>query len=258
LTGALRALGALALLALLFLVAVALLVDRIAAAAIEAGAAQATGVPARVGSAHVGLVAGRFTLRRFRLANPEGFGDGDLVSLGALTVDMPRNLFAQSLRIPELAVEGLDLAIEQKGARTNVGELLRRMESGAAERPAPEPGGRELVIERLVVRDATARLRVAGREPIPLRIPVIELFDVGARGSREQHVAEVVRRVLTAVLGAVARNPDLPRQLAGELAGGLRGLSRGEGALGDIGRRVGESAGSAARGIRELLRRGSE
>jgi hypothetical protein len=209
-------------------------------------------VAARVDSVHVSFVAGRLSLDGFRLANPEGFGDGDLVALDALRVNVPRNLFAPSIRIPELAIEGLELDIEQKGGRTNVGALLDGMQGGSAAEPAASDG-RELVIERLLVRDTTARLHVAGRKPIALRIPELAIENVGGRGTREQNVAEVVRRVLTAVLRAVARNPELPRQIAGELAGGVRALDRA-GGLEELGRRVGEEAGGAE-GLGDLLRR---
>ncbi len=254
----LRVVGATALVLLLAGTALVLVIDRIAASVVERGASQATGVAARVESAHVSFVAGRFSLAGLRLSNPEGFGEGDLVSLGALRVDVPRNLLAPSLRIPELVIEGLDLRIEQRGTSSNVGELLRGMESAAPAQPAADSGARELVIERLFVRDATAHLAVPGLAPIAVRVPEIVLRDVGARGSREQNVGEVVRRVLTAVLQAVARNRELPRQLAAELSGGLRELARTRGALDEIGRRAGESAGGAVEGLRDLLRRQSD
>lgn len=170
-----------------------------------------------------------------------------------------RALFAPSVRIPELVIAGLDVRIRQRGTRTNVGELLERMGSAAPAEPAAESDGRALVIERLVIRQTKASVEIEGLSPLELEVPEIVLRDVGGRGTREEHVAEVTRRVLTAVLQAVARNRELPRRIAGELAGGLRELSRTpESALEEVGRRAGEAAGGAVEGLRDLLRRKPE
>jgi hypothetical protein len=253
-----RVVGAVALLLVLVTVALVLLLDRIAAAAVEAGASEATGLPAEVGSAHVGLLAGRFELSRFRLANPPGYGDEPLAELAALRIDIPRNLLAPTLRIEELAIVGLQVHLHQRGTRSNVGELLQRMESTAGTQPAADADARELRIERLVIRDTTAHVQLERLRPLVLKVPEIVLHDVGGRGNRSQHVAEITRRVLGAVLESVARNRELPRQLASELAGGLRDLERAGGTLGEAGRRAGESARDALEGIGGLFRRKRE
>jgi hypothetical protein len=244
-----RVVGAVALLLVLAAVALVLLLDRIAAAAVEAGATQATGLPAEVGSAHVGLLAGRFVLSRFRLANPAGYGDEPLAELAELRVDVPRNLLAPTVRIPELAIVGLQVHVHQRGTRSNVGELLQRMESTAGTQPVADADARELRIERLVIRETTAHVQLERLRPLVLKLPEIVLRDVGGRGNRSQHVAEITRRVLGAVLQAVARNRELPRQLAGELASGLQDYERAARALGRAGREAGESARDAFEGL---------
>ncbi len=244
-----------ALLAAVVLGALVLGIDAIAKRAVEQGAEQATGVDAGVSGAHVGLVRPSFRVRELRLANPEGFTSGDFVRVRDLRLRLPtRNLLAQEIRVPELLIEGLELELERGHGRSNYGEILRNLERGAQAEPAQAGNGRTFLIERVVVRDARARLRASPLPPLDLVLPEVVLRDVGGRGTGSENVAAIVRAVLVGVLGAVARDADgVPR----ELAGGLRELAveRGTGTVEELGRAASKTARDAVEGLGRLLRR---
>jgi hypothetical protein len=245
------------------LVAVALVgglvlgIDGLARRAVERGAEQATGVDASVTLVHIGIARPSFSLRGLSLANPEGFRAEQFLALRSAHMPLPtRNLLAQEIRVPELVVEGLELELERSAGRSNYGEILRNLERGAAAQPAQE-GGRTLVIERVVMRDARARLRAAPLPPLDVELPEVVLHDVGGRGTGSENAAVVVRAVLVAALGALARDTaGVPREVARELAGGLRAiaLQRGRGTVEEIGRAAGRAARDAAEGLGRLLR----
>jgi hypothetical protein len=246
------------------LVAVALVgglvlgIDGLARRAVERGAEQAAGVDASVTLVHIGLARASFSLRGLQLANPEGFRGEHFLALRSAHMALPtRNLLAQEIRVPELVVEGLELELERSAGRSNYGEILRNLERGADAQPAQE-GGRTLLIERVVVRDARAKLRAAPLPPLDLKLPEVVLRDVGGSGSGSENAEAVVRAILVGVLGAVARDTaGVPREVARELAGGLRDIAvqRSVESVEELGRSVGKTAREAAEGLGRLFRR---
>lgn len=233
-------------------------IDTLARRAVENGAEQATGVDASVTLVHIGITRPSFSLRGLSLANPEGFRGDQLLELRSARMALPtRNLLAEEIRVSELVVEGLELELERSAGRSNYAEILRNLERGAQAQPAEE-GGRTLVIERVVVRDALAHLRAPPLPPLDVKLPEVVLRDVGGTGTGSENAETVVRAILVGVLGAVARDtPGVPREVARELAGGLRELAvaRGAGTVEELGRAAGKAARDAAEGIGGLFRR---
>lgn len=247
-----------ALVGVLALGGIVLGIDTLAARALESGAEQATAVEASLSGAHVGLLRPSFRVSSLRLANPEGFRGDEFLRLRDLRLALPtRNLLADEIRVPELVIEGLELELERERGRSNYGEILKQLERSAGAQPHGE-GGRTFVIERVVVRDARARLRAAPLPELEVPLPEIVLRDVGGRGTGSENAAAVVRAVLAGVLGAVARDaPGIPREVAQELATGLRGVSaQGEAQrVREIGRAAGKAARETVEGIGRLFRR---
>jgi hypothetical protein len=248
------------------LVAVALVgglvlgIDGLARRAVERGAEQATGVDASVTLVHIGITRPSFSLRGLSLANPEGFRAEQFLALRSAHMPLPtRNLLAHEIRVPELVVEGLELELQRErgGERSNYGEILDNLARGAKAQPAQE-GGRTLMIERVVVRDARAKLLAAPLPPLDVKLPELVLRNVGGSGSGAENVEIVVRAVLVSVLGALARDTaGVPREVARELASGLRDIAvqRSVESVEELGRSVGKTAREAAEGLGRLFRR---
>ena len=219
---------------LLAALAIALSIDRLAGAAIERSARAALGVDTHVGFVRLSLLAGEVKVSRLRIANPPGFpGEHfltfqrfelktDLATLRAPVVDVPRFL-----------LEGIDVSLERQGERTNTDVILanlKRFESGRSASPEPEHKGPEqrFRVAQLAIRDVRAHVEwnsLASRaSALDIHIDGVELAHPG--GERGLTLPELSNLVVKAVLDSVRRSGKLPVEVANDLAGGLRGLTR--------------------------------
>lgn len=211
--------------------------SRLVKKGVEFGSEEATGLPTSVGSVDLGLLAGHLGVRGLDLANPEGF-DGDFLRLHKFDVDVSlASLREPVIEVPELTLDGLEIQLLQNGGKSNYRPVLKGLKSSKGK---SKQGAKGFVIRRLVIDDVSARVAVSvGGKTVEGRveIPKIVLENIGS-DSHGVPVTEVSRRVLAAVLEAVARKGGaLPGGLSGDLLAGLSGADlRGLGwkTVGDV------------------------
>lgn len=115
---------------LVAVVAVFLFVDAIAKGAIERGATYALGVQTTLGSADVGITSGEFGMKGLRVANPEGFASDHFMTLGSGVVAVSLGTLRQDVvELPLLALSGIDLRLEKKGALSNYKVIVDHLKS---------------------------------------------------------------------------------------------------------------------------------
>jgi hypothetical protein len=163
------------------------------------------------------------------------------------------------VRVPLFRLEGVDLSLERKGERSNtdaIFESLKKFEaSPSAKSKAAAGPERRYVVSKLEIRDVTAHVEwnaVAAKESaLEVHVDGIELANPG--GARGLTLPELSNVVVKAVLDSVRRSGKLPVDVAGELNGGLRSLSRipGAAAAGVL-----ERAGDAVRDASAAIGRG--
>ncbi len=229
--------GALVVLLVIAVVAVFFFVDSIAKGAIERGATYALGVQTTLGSADVGITSGEFGMKALRVANPEGFPSDHFMTLGSGEVALTlRTLRQEVVELPKLALSGIDLRLEKKGAQSNykvIVDHLKSLQSGpdsGGETPKDEGGGKRFVIREVLVTDVNVEADlVGGGDLTKVRVPIkeIRLTDVGSGGGNERGVSmsELTGVLIEAILAAVVANAaDLPADLAKDLGGMMKGL----------------------------------
>jgi len=227
---------------LLALVAAAVIVvliylDAIVGQVIETGCTKALGVETRVGFVHVGLVSGKVRISRLRVANPPGFETDHFIAFDSIHFEVPpRSLRKDTIVVPLLEFDGVDVSLETAAGRKNyeviLDNLKRFAKSGSAPSKAEElpasggAGGKGLKIEEGVIRDIVATLdlgKVSGHENrVVVEIPEIRLRPDTSAGSAQISVAEMTQVVVTAVLTGIAKKA--PTALAHGLYDGLVGL----------------------------------
>ena len=213
------------------------LADTIARQGIERGGAEATGTDVSLDGASVALLDGGLGLDDLAIANPDGYTSGQFLDLteGSVAVDLA-SLRDDEVRVSSVHLEGLDIALEQDGTTSNVGELLEHAQGQrsteadtdeAAEDtdPAGEEG-RQVRVETLTLDDArvTVRGAVAGEEvAVALRLDGVELRDIGSETQGGTVTADVLGLVLEAVVVTVLEETAgaLPEPLDGDFADGL-------------------------------------
>ena len=259
-----RALFALLTIVILVLGAIALSIDRIASRAIERGSRYALGVDTHVGFVHLSPLSGELRVDRLRVANPPGFDGQHFLAFDAfdLKTDLS-SLRGDVVRVPLFRLEGVDLSLERKGQRSNtdaIFESLKKFESSPSAKPKSEPEPeRRYVVAKLEIRDVTAHVEwnalAAKASALEVHVDGIELTNPG--GARGLTLPELSNVVVKAVLDSVRRSGKLPVDVAGQLAGGLRSLSRIPGAAaadvleraGDVMRDAGAALGKELGGL---------
>lgn len=219
--------------------------DRIVARAVEEGGSRALGVRTDVGGVQLGLLRGRVGLTGLAIDNPEGFGGEHFLRLGSIRVEVPPSaLRADTVVIPSIALEDLELTLEGSPRGTNYGRILSNLEApggGEAEpAQASSPEGKKFVVKELVVRNVKARLAMSGLgaklADTSIEVPEIRLRDLGDSSGGIQ-LAELIAQVTGGVVQAVVRRqPELASTLGSGLEDQIRtGAQKAKEGLGRLG-----------------------
>jgi flagellar hook-basal body complex protein FliE len=207
--------GALVVVAALVLVVV-LSIDFTAARVISSEGTSVLGAKTSVGGAHIALLGGTSSVSGLRVAQPEGFGEGDMLSLDrtAVTVRLPA-LIGERIEIDEVALTGLAVAVVSKDGTINlqkVADNVQKSMSSTEAEPAPAEvkPGKEVLIRKLVVRDidvtATGMGMTVTGNPVKIRIPDITLDNVSSANAQDSLTSEITSQVLQSVVAGVLKS----------------------------------------------------
>ena len=251
--------------------------NSIVAAAVETAGTRALGVETSLDQAQVGLVGANAQLKGLAIANPEGFGDGDFLSLGRVAFDLSvPSLFEEVITIPLIELEGTRLSVIQSGSASNVATILSTINANGKEtdqgaESQDDSASKRFLIERIVLKEIEVQVQLDllgdGSNPTAatLVIPEVLVEDIGSEGDGaplSEVIGQVVEALLAATLDADGGN-ILDGTLRKTIEDGLGGLEdKGreaverareelEGTLGDID----ESIDGAVDDTREKLER---
>lgn len=226
-------------------------VDRIAKAAIEFGGTEALGTPTSLKSIRIGIFGGEASLAGLAVANPEGYPQGDFLALerGEIAVSLG-SLGRPTVEVPKVELDGIAARLDMKlGQKSNAETILANIESfsrkfgsGEAKEPAaPAGSGKRLVIRQLVLNDIAAKVSVENAAEVEVKVPRIELKDVG--GGDGVTMAELMGVITTATVDGVLKNGGdaIPAVLRDSLGPKLA----------EVGAVLGDTVGSAVTGAVE-------
>lgn len=256
-----KVLVSLAALAVAVALAAVLFLDSYAARLVSEEATSALGVTTKVSSAHIGLVSGRSTVSGVAIEQPEGFPKGEMLTLreGSITVGLTK-LMGGKIVIDELTLTGITVTLDEANGKLNlevVASNLSGEDASDAKATAPQTPGREVVIQRLTIRDirvivAGTAAKLAGK-PVEVTIPDIVVTDLGTKTSGSDIAAEVSTQLISHLTIAIvqARIEGLPDTILSglnEAAGNLHG------ALSDFADTAKEGLKKAAEGIGDAVK----
>lgn len=215
-------------------------INAIARKAIESQASASLGVPTTLSSASIGLFSGKFGLRQLSIANPPGFADATLLSLGSADLDFPLSgIFSSPVTVPSLRLDGLALNLQRKPDSSNYGIIIDNLKKGSspsAQQPAAE--GKKFIINELVLTNITVKLDMAGLPNLPVvgdaannagkfnvTLPEIRLANVGKTGSgvggSGVTAGQLTEIIFQALLSAVVDKGGLDPAILGDIQGSL-------------------------------------
>ncbi|MFT5423450.1 MAG: hypothetical protein ACI89L_001227 [Phycisphaerales bacterium] len=262
-----------AVVVLLLVVVVGLLVfiDSAARQTITRGGTYATMADTSVARANVSLLGGRMSLTDFAIGNPEGYDKTPYFMRMDDTEVAVENgtLFADTVEIPTLTINGVELYLDKTHSPGNYNQNLARFED--KEKPAATEGGKKVVIRRIEINDITVHVagiplvqQLAG--DVAFEVNRITLTDVGEGGGLT--VAQVFGLVIKAIIASVFQAGDgiLPGNVLTEIGHGLGELAwfgvQGVGVVFDVGEGavnlVGDAVGSVLGGIGDLITGGDD
>lgn len=238
-------------LALMLLIAIALgivwwKIDVAAQYVVESGAMQATGQPTQTDGVHVSLLSGNISINDLSTANITGYQAKHILRTDSIGVSVGLgSLWTDTLRVPEIVIQGLELHIEQKGLKNNVSQLLEQINKAADQRPA-NAQGKKLQIDRVVLKDIVAHVQLlplgGQASSVEIKIPELILDDVTPQATQAVVVSEAIRRIIPAIIVAVLEQGQgiLPDDLIAGIGTDLKGTVT---ALGDeAGKLIGQVA----------------
>jgi hypothetical protein len=238
-------------------------------AAIERGGSYALGVETRLDSAKLDFGGGRFSLRGFRVANPEGFAEPWFLEMdrGAVSIEKG-SLLGDQVEIPSLRLQGIRLFMDKREGKANyetIVESLQRFETdgGGGKAPREEESadaeGGKLLIREIAIHDiqVSAELLPLGGELTrsEFTIDEIVLKNVGGGSEEGLSVADVTAIVMKAVLSSALSvgGKVLPDEIESGLGMALGGVADLSGLGIDVVAFTAEGAidvvGSAAKGV---------
>lgn len=223
-------------------------IDRIAKLGIERGATYALGVDTKVDSVSLRLRTGEFGMSGLAVSNPPGFNESWFLRVGDASLHVPpEQLRANVIHVPRVAISDVDVTLLSRGGKANYDQILQnlgRFESGDAPAEEAPSGGKQMIIDELVVTDIAAKVTVGllgDAATVDLKVPEIRMTNLGS-DSGGLTTAELTNIITKAVLDAVIRSGGMPSAVAKDLTGQLgklanvdiklpAGLGRAAGAL---------------------------
>lgn len=186
--------------------------DWLVASAIRTFGPEITGVSVRLAGADVAPVDGRAALRGLVVGNPEGFQSEHALSLGeiSMTLDIG-SLTRDVIVIKNISIKSPEVIYELSGSGSNLDAIQRNVDrymqahgGGKAQgQGEDESAGKKLVIENLVITDATARVSatIVRDKDLTVPLPDLQLRDIG-----KQSNGATAGQVVKQVLGALSRS----------------------------------------------------
>ena len=182
-------------------------VDDLVKAGIEKYASEMTGARVSVSSVEIRAADGKGFIRGLTIGNPAGFKTAHALKVGEIEVAIDlATIASDAVVIRRIAVASPDVIYEKGEGLTNFDALQRNIASyrGSSEKSGKKEGGKKLIVEQFVIRDAKAQASAAFMEGKTVRVPLpdISLRDIGKAkggvtpGVLGQTIAEALKQRL--------------------------------------------------------------
>lgn len=177
-------------------------------------------------------LAGSLSIQNLVVANPEGYQNPTLLELGSVKVNLQTtSLLSKIVNIEEIKLDGMVLTIEQKGTTNNLKQILDSLpkaedkptDKDPEEKTKDKKPGKKLHIDTLEITNVTIRaklLPVPGKSgTIEFTLPPIKMTDIGGKDEEPVGMAELIRKIMDAIVEAVAKNGTkfLPEDITGPM-----------------------------------------
>ncbi len=181
--------------------------DNIVKTAIVNYGSEATKTAVRVQGVKIDLRDGKATITGLTVANPKGFTDPYIFSLGMISTKIDTSTLNKNpIVIDEIDIQAPAVAYEiNKSGVANVDVLKKNLGVGSGSGSASSSNGKQLkmIIRRIVVEGSSAKVRIAALNKVQtVTLPRIVMTDVGKK-SNGATAAEVAQQLSGKMLANV-------------------------------------------------------
>ncbi len=219
---------------------------------IEMGGESALKVPVSVDDVSLSILDGNAGLKNLAISNPKKYAHEHLLTLGNGQIHLElKSVFSDTIEIESILLENIEIVLEKEklGFGNNIQDILNNLPSDEEEPKEPEEPGKNLLIRKLEIRNATVDLQLLhlkgkfGTAPLPL--DKIVLTDLGS--NQKLNVAQLTGIILKALVGGIMQKGQgiIPQQILGPMGDTLKKLGDVTGQILKGGGKVLEEGGKA-------------
>ena len=185
--------------------------DQIVKHAIEHYGSQATGTRVQVRTVALQPTQGKGAIEGLTVANPRGYREPHILSLGAISVRIePRTIASNPVVIDDIRITSPLVVYEMNDERMANVDVLKKNLGADTGKPASKgkkaaKEDKRLRIRHLTIENARAEVRVAalGDKPRIVALSRIEMTDIGGKNGAPPE--EVAKQIVTAILSEVSK-----------------------------------------------------
>jgi hypothetical protein len=203
-------------LVLIALVAIYFSLNGLVRLGVERGATRATGQTTSLHAAAVSIFGGTLQLSGLDVDNPTGYSSAKLFAMKDCQASAQiSSLLTNDVIIPSIAIDGLEVTIEQNGLKSNLTDVLNLSKSStpaAGGSAAPTPPGRNIHVGVIELTNTLVHLNAVG-QTLTLNLGPIEIDDPTNPDGRPTKIADIVAKILVNVAQQIANDPHIPEAL---------------------------------------------
>ncbi|MEO0374920.1 MAG: AsmA family protein [Cyanobacteria bacterium P01_A01_bin.17] len=174
-----------------------------------------TGVEAQLREVNSQPFQGEFEIDTLLLSNPDGFKTPYVLKVDRLEIKLdPDTLWQDTVRIQSIAVEGVQIQLEQKLARNNIATIVDQLQAskggGSGGSGSNSGSGKQIEIDRLTIRGVDAQVKVSAIANLgltrTLEIEDIEVTNLDTYNAESKLLEAISSAVTTAILSEIGKS----------------------------------------------------
>jgi hypothetical protein len=241
---------------------------------IERAGTKALRVGVSIDKLNLSVFKGRVEIDGLDVDNPAGYEQKYLLEMGkGEVVTRLKSLMSDTVEIESILLDGITIAIEQKGLDNNLKDVLDSLPKaeGKPEKPAAE--GKKVKVKDLKITNTTVKVKLLPAQILPghadtaeLKLDPIEMKDLGS--DDKLTMAKLASKVMVAIADSVSKQGAgvLPDSVLNSVQGALKNLEvitnviteQGQKMLESKGKEIEESGKKMLEGVEGIFKKKEE
>jgi hypothetical protein len=227
---------------------------------IEKAGTKALRVGVAIDKLDLSIFKGRVEIDGLEVDNPAGYEQKYLLEMGkGEVVTRLKSLMSDTVEIDSILLDGITIAIEQKGLDNNLKDILNSLPKTEGEQKEPQAEGKKLLVKDLKITNTTVKVKLlpaqillGQADTVTLKLDPIEMKDLGS--DDKLTTAKLAGKVMVAIATGVSKQGAgvLPKDVLNSVQDSLKNLEVITNVIKEQGQKMLESGG------KDALKKGQE